>query len=100
MNTTITLDMADHLRPRRTSENGQVEQAGGNNEVWADFDWAGTEHGDVCQPFGSLAAALANVADGGLIKIVPSTTHERLTIGAGKAVSLVAPIGGVTIGHA
>jgi hypothetical protein len=94
----ITLDMSDALHPKRISETGEVEQAGFDNEVWLDFDWKGSNQGDVCQPFNTIAAATAAVADGGVIKIVPGQTRERTTIGGGKRMKLVAPIGGVTIG--
>lgn len=72
--------------------------AGGNAEVWVDFGCAGLHRGDVCQPFGTLAQASAGVAAGGTLRLVPGRTGERTTIGAGKAMRLVAPIGGVTIG--
>jgi hypothetical protein len=38
------------------------------------------------------------VADGGAVNIQPGSTPERLTIGGGKRFTLIAPIGGVTIG--
>jgi hypothetical protein len=96
--TKITLDMSDALHPKRTSETGEVEQAGFDNEVWLDFDWEGPNQGDACQPFNTIAGATAAVADGGVIKILPGQTRERMTIGGGKQMKLVAPIGGVTIG--
>jgi hypothetical protein len=95
---TITLDMSDMLHPKRISERGEVEQAGFDNEVWLDFDWQGPNEGDACQPFSTVAGATAAVADGGVIKIIPGQTRERTTIGGGKRMTLVAPIGGVTIG--
>lgn len=98
LDATITLDMLDHLHPRRTSETGEVEVAGAGGEVWADFDWQGAHRGDVCQPYGTLAEAMANVAPGGTIRIAPSTSPERIALGAGKAMRLLAPIGGVRIG--
>jgi len=97
LRSTITLDMSDVLHPRRIAETGEVEQAGFDNEVWLDFEWVGPNQGDACQPFSTLAAATAAVADGGVIKILPGQTSER-TIGGGKRMTLVAPIGGVTIG--
>ncbi len=98
LGTTITLDMADHLRPRRTSETGGVEQAGAGGEVWLDLGRSGPQRGDVCQPYSTLAGAAAAVAPGGTIRIVPSSAPERGRIGAGKAMRLVAPIGGVRLG--
>lgn len=100
LGTTITLDMRDQWHPKRTSETGEVEEAGNNHEVWVDFDWQGKNEGDFFQPFNSLAAAAAAVADGGVIKIVPGTTVRETTISRfNKRMRLVAPIGGVTIGH-
>jgi hypothetical protein len=98
LDTKITLDMSDLCHPRRINEQGDIEQAGFNHEVWLDFDYVGPSEGDVCQPFDSVAAALAAVADGGLIRIVPGTTTERSPIGSGKRVRLFAPIGGVVLG--
>ena len=98
LGTLITLDMGDGLHPRRISETGEVEQAGYNNEVWVDFDWKGPTQGDACQPFNTLAGATAAVADGGIVKIIPGQTRDRTTIGGGKRMTLVAPIGGVRIG--
>ncbi|MGZ8160254.1 MAG: hypothetical protein ACXWT4_15790 [Methylobacter sp.] len=95
--TKITLDMSDPWRPRRTSETGEVEEAGSNHEVWVDFDWAGSNEGDFFRPFKTIAAAAA-VADGGVIKIMPGSTSERPSIQNNKRIRLVAPIGGVTIG--
>ena len=51
----------------RTSETGEVEEAGLNHEVWVDFAWTGPFVGDFFQPFNTLAAATAAVADGGVI---------------------------------
>jgi hypothetical protein len=102
LNTKVTLDMGDLLHPKRISETGgkaEVEQAGFDNEVWLDFDWKGPNQGDACQPFNTLTAATAAVAEGGVIKIIPGQSNERTPIG-GKRMKLVAPIGGVTIGSA
>jgi len=98
LDTKITLDMSDPWHPRRISEAGEVEQAGSSHEVWLDFDWQGPEEGDVCRPFKTVTAAAASVADGGVIKILPGATGERSTIGAGKSMRLVAPLGGVILG--
>jgi len=98
LRTKITLDMSDVLHPRRISESGEVEQAGFDNEVWLDFDWQGPNEGDACQPFSTMAGATAAVADGGVIKVIPGQTRDRATIGGGKRMTIVAPIGGVTIG--
>ena len=94
----ITLDMSDPSNPRRTDEFGKIEQAGSNHEVWLDFDWDGPSEGDFFQPFARLDAAAAAVAEGGLIRIVPGTTTDRVRIGGAKGFRLVAPIGGVIIG--
>ena len=88
--------MSDKWHPRRTSETGEVEEAGDNHEVWVDFDWTGLMEGDFYRPFNTLAGALAAVADGGVIRIMPGSTRETPVIK--KRVTLVAPIGGVTIG--
>jgi hypothetical protein len=94
----IVLDHFDVLHPRRVSETGEVEQAGFNNEVWVNFGWRGPFTGDFYQPFNTLAAAIANVADGGVIRLVPGWTNERLPPFGKKRFRLVAPIGGVRIG--
>ena len=98
MNATITLDMADHLRPRRIDETGAVEQAGARGEVWLDPEWAGEQQGDVCLPYGTLARASAEVAEGGTVRVTPGTSAERGRFGDGKAMRLLAPAGGARIG--
>ncbi|GAC1653976.1 MAG: hypothetical protein NVS4B3_17520 [Gemmatimonadaceae bacterium] len=98
--TTLILDMHDLWHPKRTSESGHVEQAGENHEVWLDFDYPGPSEGDVCRPFGTVAAAERAVADEGTVRVVPGSTRDRPTIGAGKRYTLMAPIGGVIIGAA
>jgi hypothetical protein len=96
--TTIILDMTHPLSPVRT-ENGEVEVAGVPNEVWVNFDYVGPgTAGDFGDPFKTLAAAEAAVADGGVIKIVPGTTSEKQVVHHNKRVRLVAPSGGVIIG--
>lgn len=99
LQTKITLDMNDLLHPKRISETGTVEQAGFDNEVWLDFEWKGPKLGDACQPFSTLTAATAAVAEDGVVKIIPGQSKERTPVG-GKRMKLVAPIGGVTIGSA
>jgi hypothetical protein len=96
--TKVVLDQYDPDHPRRTSETGEVEQAGYNNEVWVNFGWKGGLEGDFYHPFNSVAAAIGNVADGGVIKIVPGWTSERARLGGKKRCKLVAPLGGVRIG--
>jgi len=104
LGTKITLDWSNSSHLVRIAEDGEVEQAGTNAagqlfEVWVDFDWKGPTEGDFYHPFNQLANALAAVADGGVIKIVPGTTRERVPLRrAGKRIKLVAPIGGVTLG--
>lgn len=95
---TITLDMSDPLRPRRTSETGEVEEAGPNQEVWVDFLWKGPSEGDFFRPFATITAAAAAVIDGGVIKIRPGTTKERPTYPKNKRIRLVAPVGDVAFG--
>jgi hypothetical protein len=95
----LTLDFTDPAHPRRfDSQTGEFEVAGFNNEVWLDFEYQGPTEGDVCRPLNTLGSATAAVADGGVIRIVPGATWERGTIGGGKSFTLLAPIGGVTIG--
>lgn len=98
LGTKITLDMSDQKHPKRISETGEVEESGFNNEVWVDFDWAGSSEGDFFRPFKTIAAATAAVADGGVIKIMPGSTSERPVFAKGKRIRFTAPIGGVTIG--
>jgi hypothetical protein len=108
----VTLDMRDQRYPKRISEDGVVEEAGRNQEVWVDFGWKETvttilspifgptqvkSEGDFFRPFPSIADAAAAVADGGVIKIMPGSMHERLTIGHSKRMRIVAPIGDVTV---
>ena len=73
----IVLDLNDPMHPRRTSETGEVEEAGGNNEVWVNFGWTGPTEGDFFDPFNTLTAAVNAVAAGGVIKIVRGWTNER-----------------------
>jgi hypothetical protein len=94
---TIRLDMSDVNHPSRTAENGDVEQAGYNNEVWVDFDWPGPFEGDFYYPFNTLAAAIAAVADNGTIRVMPGSTHETPNL-KGKHVRIIAPIGDVHVG--
>jgi hypothetical protein len=94
----IVLDMSDQWHPRRTSETGEVEEAGFNAEVWVDFGWLGTCEGDFFHPFNTIAAATAAVADGGVVKIMPGWTDERPFFAGNKRIRLVAPIGGVSFG--
>jgi hypothetical protein len=112
LRTSIRLDMRTPGHPRRTVEtprpasesasiaeaefNQVFETAGSNQEVWVNFGWTGPTEGDFFRPFNTIAAAVAAVAEGGVIKIMPGSTSERLSIH--KKVRLIAPIGGVTIG--
>jgi hypothetical protein len=93
----ITLDWNDPNILKRTSENGEVEVAleSGDSEVWVDFAWDGPEEGDFFHPFRTAATA---VTAGGLIKILPGSTHERPFLSGQKAVRIEAAIGGVVIG--
>jgi hypothetical protein len=94
----ITLDMSDQWHPRRTSETGEVEEAGSNHEVWVNFGWTGPSEGNFFRPFNTITAAAAAVADGGVIKIVPGWTNEKPFFPKNKRIQLVAPIGGVNFG--
>lgn len=94
---TITLDLSDKWHPKRIDENGSVEQAGFNNEVWVDFGAPGPGEGDAFRPFNTLTAAAGAVAAGGVIKILPGTSQETLLI-AQKRMRIEAPLGGVLIG--
>jgi hypothetical protein len=71
LNTVITLDMQDQARPTRTSETGETEGAGPHSEVWVNFAWKGPSEGDFYHPFNTIAAAVAAVAPGGSITIMP-----------------------------
>jgi hypothetical protein len=98
LGTKIILDMSDPSRPRRTSETGEVEEAGSNHEVWVDFAWTGPNEGDFFRPFNTITAAAAAVANGGVIKIMPGWTTEKPFFQTNKRIRLNAPIGGVTFG--
>jgi hypothetical protein len=98
LGTRIRLDLSDPTHPQRTAEDGSIESAGANEEVWTDFDWQGNQEGDVYRPISTLAAATAAVRDGGTIRMIPSQSAERSPIGNGKTFTLVAPIGDVKIG--
>jgi hypothetical protein len=80
LHTTLTLDWRAENHLVRTSETGEVQQAGGHFEVWLDFAWTGPMEGDFNRPFNTLDAAQNNVASGGVIRIVPGTKRQRLTI--------------------
>lgn len=94
----IRLDLANQHFPRRTDADGRVEWAGGNEEVWTDFEWTEPQEGDVCRPWATVTAAQAAVANHGTIRMIPSDSAERGSIGLGKRFRMVAPIGGVRIG--
>jgi len=96
LGTRITLDLRNIWNPRRTSENGEVEEAGLNHEVWVDFSSTGAADGDFFHPFNTLAKAVAFVAPGGVIKIMPGSTDESPILT--NRVKVIAPIGGVRIG--
>jgi len=77
---TITLDMSNPLYPKRTSESGETEEAGGNHEVWVDFAWTGPFEGDFYRPFNTLTDAALRVAEGGTIKIMNGVSNEKLVL--------------------
>ena len=99
LGTTLRLDLSNQWNPRRTSETGDLEEAGGRHEVWLDFDWRGPSEGDFYRPFSTLEDAAAAVADAGVIRIAPGSTRGPLTLAGSKRFRLVAPIGGVSIGR-
>ncbi|MEK0155163.1 hypothetical protein [Arthrobacter oryzae] len=96
--TKLTLDLSDAARPKRLAENGEFEEAGGNHEVWVDFAWTGDSEGDFFRPFSTLAAAMAVVADGGTVRIMPGATSEKPSFPQNKRLKLLAPAGGVSFG--
>jgi hypothetical protein len=104
MGTQITLDWRDWSLLVRVAEDGSVERAGRNAsgqhyEAWVDFDWTGDHEGDFFRPFNTIADAVASLADGGTVRIMPGTTAERpANLTGGKRVRFVAPLGGVRIG--
>jgi hypothetical protein len=95
LNTTLTLDWSDTQHLVRISENGEMQQAGAGYEVWVDFNWTGPSAGDFYQPFNTLEGGLNAVAEGGVIRIMTGSHHERLTIH--KRVTLKAAGGAVTL---
>jgi hypothetical protein len=101
---TITLDMrgrsaaGDPLfgihHPIRTSETGEVEGAGANQEVWVDSNYPGTAPtaGDFGDPFRTLGNAINAVTVGGTVRIVnvngpenpPVIYTKRMTLRAAQ----------------
>jgi hypothetical protein len=73
LGTKLTLDMHDQAHPKRTGETDEVEEAGSNQEVWVNLAWKGPTEGDFFHPFNTMAAAVAAVAPGGVIKMMPGT---------------------------
>jgi hypothetical protein len=94
LNTTIRLDLSDKWNPKRTSETGEVETK--EQEMWVDFQHQGNQEGNFYRPFKTLDGAVAAVAEGGVIKVVPGTFKGGVRIE--KRVKLLAPVGGVRIG--
>jgi hypothetical protein len=99
LGTTIVLDLNDKWKPRRTAEDGRVEEGGGNHEVWVDFDWVHQSEGDFYRPYKTLTSAAGGVARGGVVKITPGSIREPQPIRIAKPMTLVAPLGGVRIGR-
>ncbi|HEV2386042.1 MAG TPA: hypothetical protein VGS20_02190 [Candidatus Acidoferrales bacterium] len=98
LGTKLTLDWSDPHHLIRTSETGEVQQAGAGYQVWVDFDWTGPSEGDFYRPFNTLEGALNAAKDGGVIRIMAGAKQERLTIH--KRVRLTAAGGTVTLrGH-
>ena len=69
-----------------------------DRDIRVQFDFPKIKSGDVPFLLDNLAGAIDVVGDGGVVNIEPGTTPERISIGGGKSFTLVAPIGGVTIG--
>jgi len=99
LGTRITLDMRNQStnddplfglhHPRRTAEDGRVESAGANEDVWLDFNYTGDgKDGDFGQPFKTLKVAQANVARGGTVNIVPGHSKEALPLTLNKPMTL------------
>ena len=100
LGTRIRLDMSDQSFPTRTGEQGDVETAGVNNELWVMFGSSAPGEGDFFRPFASIEAAAGAVADGGVLRLRPGRTSERPTLRRGKRLRVTAPVGGVSIGSA
>lgn len=92
---TISLDMTQASFPKRRSETGEWEEAGHDNEVWVRFDSDKPREGDFFHPFTSIGEAVDRVAGGGIVRIMPGETHERLTIRTNKRITIRAQVGGV-----
>jgi hypothetical protein len=95
----ITLDLFDPFHPKRTSETGEVEEAGLNHQVWVDFDSPSNipEDGDFYHPFKTLARARDAVAVGGTVWIVPGSKNETLILN--KPMKLDSFTGSAVIGR-
>lgn len=65
--------------------------------TWVDFDDSGPETGAYCQPFHTIAAAVADADGGERLRILPGTTSETPTID--KPLTLTAHSTPVTIGQ-
>ena len=70
-----------------------------NRDVWVQLDWSPSSAPHPLHMFNSVAEAVDAVADRGVVHIQPGTTSDRTTIGGAKRCTLVAPLGGVTIGR-
>lgn len=104
---TITLDMrskdaaGDPLfglhHPSRTSETGEVESAGANEEAWVDSNYPGTapSAGDFGDPFRTLGQAITAVKVGGTVRIVNLNRPETPPVVYTKRMTLRAV--GVTV---
>jgi V8-like Glu-specific endopeptidase len=71
----------------------------GNNSVYVDkgMPVLASENGTIFRPFDTVAEGVSTVAAGGIVSIVEGTYNESMTIG--KAMTLSAPVGTVTIGN-
>jgi hypothetical protein len=100
----LTLEWTDPNHLMRIGDDGEVTHAGVDPQglaynVWVRFGAGGAPEGDLCRPYGSLAAALAAVANDGTIHLLPGASTQRGSLGGGRInVRLTAPLGGVCLG--
>ncbi|MDQ1356692.1 MAG: hypothetical protein QOG44_1065, partial [Acidimicrobiaceae bacterium] len=82
--------------PRKVADPDPAAGAIDDRSVWVQFDSPDPNTTDPARPFNTVKAAIAVVAPRGVINVLPGSTLERITLT--KRVTLVAPIGGVSIG--
>jgi hypothetical protein len=93
-----TIILAMHLQAR-TSETGEEEGAGGNQEVWVDSNYpgAGPTAGDFGDPFRTLGEAINAVTVGGTVRIINVNGTENTPVLYTKRMTLRAAAGSVTL---